>query len=255
MSRFSRTLAQVAAVDRAPAPDAPADPILGVIGGDPGQARHILQHSRAARPAAGQAYSNGWVDFIIGMSYLWESQVLLCEEYCARRWRTESGTRAPAPGGVHAGDAGDSPAAGDKIDEATAMLANRLDVLERSDRPGRPPRLPDNRAHRPLSRASSIARPRPCRSPECRRGRPSCQPRLCIASLAEQIRIPAIKSRTETCRVLVAQVDAIAARGPVRRSRCGTASGCRRRSPGQRGDCAGGKSARRSRHGPPSRTR
>ena len=187
--------------------------ILSVIGGDPGQARRILHQVPRCQTGRGQAYTNGWVDYIIGMSYLWEGQVLLCEEYlrpALLRTESELGRRHPVAC-MLAAMLATALYERDKIDEATAVLANRLDVLERVGSPGA-----TLLAYRTAARIAAVqgVEHRALDLLEALNavGVARHQPRLCIASLAEQIRIHAIKSRTETCRVLLAQLDAIMVR-------------------------------------------
>ena len=187
--------------------------ILAVMGGDPGQARRILHQLPRCQSGRGQAYTNGWVDYIVGMSYLWEGQVLLCEEYlrpALLRTEEELGRRHPVACMLAAMLAA-ALYERDKVDDAAAVLANRLDVLERVGSPGATllgyrtaARIAAAQGveHRALDLLEALNAVGVARN----------LPRLCIASLAEQIRIHAIKSRTETCRVLLAQIDAIIAR-------------------------------------------
>ena len=184
--------------------------ILAVVAGDPAQARRILHQLPRCQTGKGQAYTNGWVDYIIAMSYLWEGQVLLCEEHlrpALLRTENELGRRHPVSCMLAALFAS-ALYERDRIDEAAAVLANRLDVLERVGSPGAA--LLGYRAaariaaaqgmeHRALDLLEALTAVGVARN----------LPRLCIASLAEQIRIHAGKFRGETCRVLGERIDEI----------------------------------------------
>jgi LuxR family transcriptional regulator, maltose regulon positive regulatory protein len=98
----------------------------------------------------------------------------------------------------------------DRIEEAAAVLANRLDVLERVGSPGAAllgyrtaARIAaaQGMEHRALNLLEGLSATGVARN----------LPRLCIASLAEQVRMHAGKFRAETCRVLVARIDEIIA--------------------------------------------
>ena len=94
--------------------------------------------------------------------------------------------------------------------EAAALLANRLDVLERSG-------LPET----VLLGYRTMARVAAAEGAEHRAlellgamyavGVARRLPRLCIASLADQVRLHARRFRPETCRELCAQIDALLA--------------------------------------------
>jgi LuxR family maltose regulon positive regulatory protein len=91
-------------------------------------------------------------------------------------------------------------------DEAQALLANRLDVIEHDG-------LPETvlLGYRTLARAAAAS------APEHRAldllgameaiGRARCLPRIRIASLADQVRLHARRYRSETCRNLAARID------------------------------------------------
>ena len=187
--------------------------ILAILGGDPPQARHFLQHLPRSNIGKGQAYSAGWVDFIVGLSYLWEGQVLLGEEVlrpALARTETELGRRHPVACMLASLLAG-ALYERDRLDEAAAILANRLDVLERVGSPDTT--LLGYRTAARIAAAQGVEH----RALDLLEGLGAIGvarnlPRLCIASLAEQIRIHAGRFRAETCRVLVARVDEVIAR-------------------------------------------
>jgi LuxR family maltose regulon positive regulatory protein len=184
--------------------------ILAIIGGDPSQGRRILQQVPRCQAGKGQAYTNGWVDYIVAVSYLWEGQILLAEEHlrpALLRTESELGRRHPVAcmlAAMHATALYER----DRIDEAAATLANRLDVLERNGSPGSTllgyrtaARIAAAQGveHRALDLLEALHAVGVARN----------LPRLCVASLAEQIRIHAGRSRAETCRFLLVKIDEI----------------------------------------------
>jgi LuxR family maltose regulon positive regulatory protein len=102
--------------------------------------------------------------------------------------------------------------------DAIALLANRLDVLERTG-------LPDAvyLGYRTAARiaAAGGAEDRALELLEGLRaaGEARNLPRLAIASLAEQVRLHARRFRAETCRTLCERIDAILARDDVPQGR------------------------------------
>ena len=151
-------------------------------------------------------------------------------------------SRAPPSADVHARGrcARRSRDEADRVDQAAALLANRLDVLEHAGTPdtvllG----LLHRRAHRTAARRREHrAIDLPKRSTRCVARR---LPRLSVASLAEQVRIHAARYREATCHALVERIDAIAAarvsvasgrRAAPRRAAAGDrARGCAGRAP------------------------
>ena len=180
-----------------------------LLEGEPALAR--LREQREApsdlNPALG--YLSRWGDFIVGLSYLWEGQVQLAEKQlrpALAHAEAELGRRSAFAAMMSALLVAavwerDQPA------EAAALLANRLDVLERSG-------LPEAvlLAYRTLARLA-VAEGAENRALELLGamhavGVARRLPRLCIASLCEQVRLHARRFRSETCRELCAQIDA-----------------------------------------------
>ena len=175
--------------------------------------RACASSRRHAAPGAGRGYLGRWGDFIIGLSYLWEGQVLLAEQLLRptlAEAEADLGRRNPFACMLAALLAAalwerDQPA------EATALLANRLDVLERSG-------LPECvlLGYRTLARIAIAAGRRAPRHSNCwvrwtRSGGARKLPRLRLASLADQVRMHARRFRPETCRELCRQIDALLA--------------------------------------------
>jgi LuxR family maltose regulon positive regulatory protein len=183
-----------------------------LLEGEPALAR--LREQREARsdlnPALG--YLSRWGDFIVGLTYLWEGQVQLAEQLlrpALAQAEGQLGRRNPFAAMLGALLAAavwerDQPA------EAAALLANRLDVLERSGLPetvllgyrtmarGAAAEGAENRALELLGAMHAVGVARRL-------------PRLCIASLADQARLHARRFRPETCRDLCGQIDALLA--------------------------------------------
>ncbi len=183
--------------------------LLTLLGGEPALAR--LRQQQAPRsddsPAAG--YLVLWGDFILGLSYLWEGQVLLAENLLRptlARAENDIGRRSPFACMVAAVLAA-ATWERNEPDEAGALLANRLDVLERS-----------GLAEMVLVGYRTMARIAGAEGAEHRAlellgamdavGVTRGLPRLRIASLSDQVRLHARRFRAETCRELCAQIDA-----------------------------------------------
>ena len=170
-----------------------------LLEGDPAQARLREQQSLpgAAQPAL--AYVSRWGDFIVGLSYLWEGQVLLAEKQCARRWRRPRPSSAPQRlrhdarrAARRRGVERDQPA------EATALLANRLDA--RTQRPARGGAA----GYRTVARAAAAQGGEPALDAgRCTPGVSRRLPRLSIASPPTRW-LHARRFRPETCRELCA---------------------------------------------------
>ena len=183
-----------------------------LLEGEPALAR--LRRQRAVQPGddTAFAYADRWRDFIFGLSYLSEGQVLPAEQSlrpALARAEADFGRRDSFTcmvAALLAAALWDRDQPGD----AAAVLANRLDVLERNGLPETVllgfqtmARIADleGTEHRALEllgalEAVGIAR---------------ALPRLRIASLAEQVRLHARRFRAETCRELCARIDALLA--------------------------------------------
>jgi LuxR family maltose regulon positive regulatory protein len=183
-----------------------------LIEGEPALAR--LRQQQAPRdglnPALG--YLSRWGELIVGLTYLWEGQVQLAEKLLRitlAQAEGDLGRRSPFAAMLGALLAAavwerNQPA------EASALLANRLDVLERSGLP-----------EAVLLGYRTVARVAAAEGAENRAlellgamyavGLARRLPRLCIASLADQVRLHARRFRPETCRGLCAQIDTLLA--------------------------------------------
>jgi LuxR family maltose regulon positive regulatory protein len=180
-----------------------------LLEGEPALARLRQQQAPRGEHGLAQGYLSRWGDFIVGLSYLWEGQVLLAEKLLRptlARAEGDLGRRNPFTcmlAAVLAAALWER----NLPDEAGALLANRLDVLERSALP-----------EAVLLGYRTIARIAAAEGAEHRAlellgamdavGVARRLPRLRIASLADRVRLHARRFRSETCRELCAQIDA-----------------------------------------------
>ncbi|MGY4831027.1 LuxR C-terminal-related transcriptional regulator [Sphaerotilaceae bacterium SBD11-9] len=191
------------------------DPLLLQIHANRSAFRHLLAGEPALariklpEPGGRFAYITHWSDLIAGMSLLWEGQVAAAEAQlrpALRAAEAELGRRSPFASMLAALLATAVWEQGQGA-EAQALLANRLDVLERSG-------LPETvlLGFRTLARVASVEGSEPralsLLSALDAVGQVRQLPRLRIASLAEQIRMHSHRHRAETCKALVADLQA-----------------------------------------------
>jgi LuxR family maltose regulon positive regulatory protein len=181
-----------------------------LIDGEPALAR--LRQQRAPRGDPDEsppAYLGGWSDFIVGLSYLWEGQVLIAERIlrpALLQADADLGRRNPFSCMLAALLSAALWVRGAPRD-AELTLANRLDVLERSG-------LPEAvvLAFRTLARIAEETSE--ARALELLEGLDAVGelrglPRLRVVSLAEQVMLHARRYRAESCRALVARLDTL----------------------------------------------
>ena len=179
-----------------------------LLEGEPALARLRQQQAPRDDAHAALGYLNRWSDFIVGLTYLWEGQVQQAEKLLRPALALaegELGRRSPFAAMLAALLAAavwerNQPA------EAAALLANRIDVLERSG-------LPETvlLGYRTAARVAA-AEGAENRALELLGGMHAVGlarrlPRLCVASLADQVRLHARRFRPETCRALCTQID------------------------------------------------
>jgi LuxR family maltose regulon positive regulatory protein len=183
-----------------------------LLEGEPALARLRQQREAQGEGNPAMGYLSRWGDFIVGLSYLWEGQVQLAAKLlrpALAHAEADLGRRSPFAATLGALLA----AAAWEIDqpaEAAALMTNRLDVLERSG-------LPES----VLLGYRTMARMAAAQGAENRAiellgamhaaGVARRLPRLCVASLTEQVRLHARRFRPETCRDLCGQIDALLA--------------------------------------------
>jgi LuxR family maltose regulon positive regulatory protein len=187
-----------------------------LLDGQPALAR--LRQQQAPHAAA---YLDRWGDFGIGLAYLWEGQVVLAEQLLRPGIAAADGDlgRRSSFATMIASLLASALWEQDRPDEAAALLANRLDVLERSG-------IPECvlLGYRTMARIA-VAAGSERRALDLLGGLDAVGvarnlPRLRIASLAEQVRVHARGFRAQTCRDLCAAIDKLyeehgAAYGPL----------------------------------------
>ena len=183
-----------------------------LLDGQPALARLRQQQAPRGGHGAAHGYLHRWGDFIVGLSYLWEGQVLLAENLLRptlARAEGDLGRRSPFASMLAAVLAA-AVWERNRPDEAGALLANRLDVIERTALP-----------EAVLLGFRTMARIAAAEGAEHRAmellgaldalGTARRLPRLRIASLADQARLQAHRFRAQTARELCAQIDALLA--------------------------------------------
>ncbi len=156
------------------------------------------------------AYIQGWADWEIGFSYLWEGAAAHAEESLRAsldRVEVATGRRSPIAAELAAALAA-ALWDRDLLDEAGTVLANRLDVLEKRGAPDAiimgftiAARVAaasglERRAHDLLDSLFSL-------------GEARTMPRFCIHGLTEQIRMHALRGRREACATLLTRLDGL----------------------------------------------
>ncbi|CAG4883668.1 ATP-dependent transcriptional regulator, MalT-like, LuxR family [Georgfuchsia toluolica] len=182
---------------------------LALLAGDPGQARRYYQQALSRKDVdPTQAYAARVGEFAIGLSYVWEGQIKIAEDFLRpvlARTDMELGRRHPLSSMLSALLAA-AVYERDELDEAVTLLANRLDVLERVGTPetallgyrtAARIAAAQGMEHRALDLLEALHAIGVSRS----------LPRLCIVSFAEQARLHAGRFRAETCRMLVERMD------------------------------------------------
>ncbi|CAG4888196.1 LuxR C-terminal-related transcriptional regulator [Paraburkholderia saeva] len=187
-----------------------------ILLGEPAQARRFQQRVPRGEVGKGHGYISRWGDHFVGLSYLWEGQLRLAEEVslpALTSAEADLGRRHPLTCMFAAICAAISYEA-DRIDEAAALLANRLDVLERGGTP-ETVMLAYCTASRIAAVRGSENRALDLLEALHAMGVARRLPRLCIASIAEQVRIHASRYRAQTCDALVRNIDDIMASDAV----------------------------------------
>ena len=195
-----------------------------MLEGDPAQAR--LHQQQAPRVDFAGDFSNAfgyvthWGEFVTALSYLWEGQVLLAESLLRPALASadaDLGRRDPVACMLAALLAAAVWERDRRLD-AAELLANRLDVLERTGLPEAV--LLGYRTAARIAAADGAEN----RALELLEGMHAVGvarkwPRLCVASLADQVRMHARRFRAETCRALCERIDALLASDRVPQGR------------------------------------
>ena len=181
---------------------------LELFHGKPENANHLLHRLQKFPRAAELSYAQGWSAWVSGFTYLWEGQIALAEEVlrlALARAEAESGRRSPIATMLAATLAA---VLWDRelFDEARLLLADRLDVLERHAPPDAiihgyltAARLAaaagtQSRAHDLIEQLRAIGDSRGL-------------PRLCVASLGEEIRMLALQHQDKACQARLGAVE------------------------------------------------
>ncbi|HSC00155.1 MAG TPA: LuxR C-terminal-related transcriptional regulator, partial [Burkholderiaceae bacterium] len=183
-----------------------------LLDGEPALARLRQQQAPRGEQGAAPGYLDRWGDFIVGLAYVWEGQVLLAAKLLRptlARAEGDLGRRSPFTC-MLAALLATALWERNEPDEAAGLLANRLDVLEHSALP-----------EAVLLGFRTMARIAAAEGAEHRAlellgaldavGVARRLPRLRIVSLADQVRLHARRFRPETCRELCERIDALLA--------------------------------------------
>ncbi|MBP6382191.1 MAG: LuxR family transcriptional regulator [Pseudomonadales bacterium] len=181
--------------------------LLALLHGSPERARYHYQHLPRDSEWGG-GYARGWGDWIVGMSYLWEGQVVLGEQHlraALARAEEKTGRRGPIAvmlAAVLAAVLWER----NGHDEVAALLANRLDAVERHAPPDAIV-LGYVAAARAAAAQGQEGRAFDLLEHLFALGEARHLPRPCIASLAEQMRIHALRAREDACAALLGRLD------------------------------------------------
>jgi LuxR family maltose regulon positive regulatory protein len=179
---------------------------LALAHGQPAQARH---HLRGPQLAPDASYVGRWGQLRLGHTYLWQGQARLAAENLRPALASAEamlGRRAPLTAMLAAALANAQYDTGD-VDGAHLLLANRLDVLERSATPemlllgyttAARVAAAQGQEHRAIDLCEALFA-----AAQHRR-----LARIRMAALGEQIRLHACAQRPVTCRRLLAQLEA-----------------------------------------------
>lgn len=214
-----RAAAILAPWDHAPA-DAPplfhavfanAKSTMRLYAGKPEQARQIIRLAHANWPERMDAV-RGWGEWVTGFSYLWEGKVELAVQAlldATQRCEATLGRRS-ALSVMFASTLSEALADAGKIDEAALVLADRLDVIDRLAAP-QSIAMGYRSAARIALAAGQERRAIDLLEYLHALGERRAIPRFCVTSLAEQVRLHALRGRGETAASAGKRLDAIVA--------------------------------------------
>ena len=193
---------------------------LALFEGDPARARHCQQQAPRGDFGSTFQYLARWGEVAIGLSYLWEGQVILTESLLKPALASaegDLGRRDPLTSMI-APMLAAAVWEQDRPQEAAALLAHRLDVLERRGFP-EAVLLAYRTAARVATAEGAEHRALDFLEGLHAAGLSRNLPRLCIASLADQVRMHARRFRQETCRSLCDRIDTMLADDAVPKGR------------------------------------
>ncbi|WP_271407959.1 helix-turn-helix transcriptional regulator [Pseudomonas sp. Q1-7] len=176
---------------------------LALFRGQPEVARRICRRAPQYSWTEGLDAIRGFSEWVVGVTYLWEGRMLAAEESLRgtlQRAEQDIGRRSSVAT-LLASALAAVLLERDELDEATTVLANRLDVVERLASPDAivfgfvtAARLAGlqgqaHRSHDLLQALHALGEERDV-------------PRFCLVSLGEQLRLHALQGRADTCQVL-----------------------------------------------------
>jgi LuxR family maltose regulon positive regulatory protein len=183
--------------------------LIALCRGSPEKAR-IVYSKIASNDLSPGRYTLGWRDWIIGFSYVWEGQVELAAKTlhgALTLAENEAGRRSPVAV-MLAALLATAYWDGNQTDAAAALLADRLDVLERRTPPDAIA-LGYITATRLAVLANEEQRAFDLLDYLYALGSNRGIPRLCIAALGERIRLHAFRGRGDICAVVVRTLDGV----------------------------------------------
>ena len=182
--------------------------ILAIYGGMPEKARHYYQQMPVDSALLAGEYTRGWMDWLLGLSYLWQGHVFLAEEVLRPALvRAEEGCGRRSPVAVTLASALAMVFwERDLTADVAPLLANRLDVLERRAAPDAIV-MGYVCAARSASKGGLERRAFDLLENLHALGEARDLPRLCVASLAEQVRMHALRSHADACAALIGRLD------------------------------------------------
>ena len=187
-----------------------------LFNGDPALARYHQQQAPHGDFDGAFRYVGRWGEFVIALSYLWEGQVRLTENLLRPALagaEGELGRRHPFVC-MLASLLAAAVWERNQPQEAAALLANRVDVIERTGLP-EAVLLGYRTAARIAATEGAEHRALELLEEMQAVGLSRKLPRLAIASLADQVRMHARRYRPETCRALCERIDAMLASADV----------------------------------------
>ena len=176
--------------------------------GKPENTNYQLQRLRDIPRTAELTYILGWADWLSGFTYLWEGQISLAEDVLRgglARAESASGRRSPIAV-MQAATLAAVLWERELFEEASMLLADRLDVLERHGAPDAiihgyvtAARLAgaagsEGKAHDLIEQLRAIGDTRKL-------------PRLCVASLVEEVRMLALRHQESACMARLARLE------------------------------------------------
>jgi len=181
---------------------------LALYRGEPEKARYYYQQLSPDSVLKVGEYTRAWMNWVLGITYLWQGQVLMAENIlrpALARAEETGGRRSPIAVMLA------SPLAvvlweRDLTGEMAALLSNRLDVLERRAAP-EAIIMGYVCAARNAAKGGLERRAFDLLENLYVLGEARSLPRLCVASLVEQVRMQALRSRGDACSALLGRLD------------------------------------------------